>query len=312
VWAVPLVIPGDTSYIRYSLSYLLLDHSGNVHVIDTGVPGEETWHQLVDALRSLGKTPSDVASVIVTHLHFDHLGLVERLRRASGASVVIHRREHEALGVMRDDSRRRADLLANMDAWHVPSDRVPEILKVADAPIEDAEFHADALVDDGELLAVPGRRLRVIHTPGHTFGSISIREETDRLLFTGDHVVPTLYPGLGLGGPSESNPLDDYLASLAKVEEYSDHEVLPGHGFRFLGLSDRTWQTARHHLRRTVEVDRALADDENASVWDVARSLPWTAGWERMTGYFLYSALFQTTMHMRLVTSGRFADLLTN
>ena len=128
----------------------------------------------------------------------------------------------------------------------------------------------------------PGLAIEVLHTPGHTTGSICLRLPEERLLLTGDHVLPAIHPGLGLGGSSDRNPVAEYLDSLGRVVGHDDHEVLPGHNYRFTGLAERAAATAAHHRRRTDEVAAALERTPDASVFEVASVLTWTAGWQRL------------------------------
>jgi len=106
-----------------------------------------------------------------------------------------------------------------------------------------------------------------------------------------------MHAGLGLGAPTDSNPLADYLSSLERVGVYPEHEVLPGHGYRFLGVASRAAASAEHHRRRSREVAAVLADAPESSNWQIAARLTWTAGWQNLADFYLYSALAQTAMH---------------
>jgi glyoxylase-like metal-dependent hydrolase (beta-lactamase superfamily II) len=191
----------------------------------------------------------------------------------------------------------------DLAAFGVPTDRLTELAAVTRAAVDYPAFQADRLVDDGDLLDVPGRELHVIHAPGHTTGSICVRETDAKLLFTGDHVLPSVHPGLGLGGASESSPIADYLQSLAKIAAFDDHEVCPGHGYRFTGLAQRAERIAAHHRHRTDEVSLVLLNRPNATVWEIASRLSWTGGWANLHGYYVYTALVQTAMHVEYLNT---------
>src|SRR5690606_14753860 len=97
VWAVALPLSGLAAHVvPYTLAYVLLDARGDAHLIDTGWDSDENWRRLGDGLAAAGRGIEDVATVTVTHLHADHLGLAERVRAASGATLAMHRVEHEA------------------------------------------------------------------------------------------------------------------------------------------------------------------------------------------------------------------------
>ncbi|MDO9395297.1 MAG: MBL fold metallo-hydrolase, partial [Herbiconiux sp.] len=162
-------------------------------------------------------------------------------------------------------------------------------------------FTADRVLAHGDLLPIPGRRIRALHTPGHTPGHLCLVDDDERLLFTGDHLLPTIFPGLGLGGPAP-DALGDYLRSLDAVEHEVAHhteaiDVLPGHGFRFTGLAGRVRVTRAHHLARSAEIAAILQLEPEATVWQTAERVTWTAGFANLSGFYLFSALAQTAMH---------------
>jgi glyoxylase-like metal-dependent hydrolase (beta-lactamase superfamily II) len=283
----------------FSIAYLIEDTHGGVHIVDPGWNRDENVAAVDAALRRVSGAGS-LASITVTHLHPDHIGLAERLRAIHGAGIALHRTEQDAqaavAGWASDPSAVRADL----ERWGVPEDRQDEVLGYASASARPVVV-ADELLDDGDLLRIPGRRIRALHTPGHTPGHLCFVDERDGLLFTGDHILPTVVPGVGLGGPTSDNPLESYLTSLAGMRAFDEFEALPGHGFRFRGVAARSAVIARQHLSRTAEVAAVLREDPAATVWELASRLTWSRGWENLTRHYLVSALRQTGMHARLV-----------
>lgn len=277
-----------------TLAYLLRDADGGVHVVDPGWDTPENRRQLEDAVAALG---GPLRQIVVTHLHPDHLGLAAHLRESTGAPVVLHEAEQEAVLEPRStDPFVPVAIEDRLDAWAVPDERRPELLALA-TPATGPLAAADVVVHDDDVLDVPGWALRVLHTPGHTRGSICLHESGRGLLITGDTVLPTVYPGVGLGGSGPSNPIDDHLASLAALEPL-DVEVLPGHGYRFRGLAERIAAMRNHHLRRSDEIAAVIAERPDARTWDVASAIRWSAGFGHLHGHTLASALAQTDLHL--------------
>lgn len=301
IWSVPVVIPG--AHLPYNLCYLIEDAAGRIHLIDPGSESDQNSARIAEALSAIDRDVSDLASIVVTHLHPDHLGLALRLRAASGAPLVLTDREDAALRRMVEDPTawKRPQPL---ERWGVPAHLRAELAGTGGSWREGPEpTGADLTVANGDRLAIEGRDLRVLLTPGHTMGHMCLLDAAERVIFTGDHVLPTVYSGIGLGGDSDTNPIADFLASLDALAPYDDYEVCPGHEYRFTGLADRRRDIVAHHLRRSREVARALALDADSSVWTVASTLTWSAGWSNLRGYYLLSALSQTALHLAFVRS---------
>jgi glyoxylase-like metal-dependent hydrolase (beta-lactamase superfamily II) len=302
VWS--LVLPFHSHYPGATLTYLIDGGDGTLCVVDPAWAASENRELLASGLRRIGRSVTDVALVVVTHLHPDHIGLADDLRRASGAPVALHRADQEALEQGLPLTDVDGDWFAR---WGVPVERRGELVRWW---VEERRYpvvHADVLLDGGEDLPFAGRALSVLHTPGHTSGSICLVDEAAEAVFTGDHLLPDVYPGIGLGGGSRRNPIQDYLDSLTLLVPYDEFEALPGHGRPFRPLGTRRAKVAAHHRRRTDEVGAALDRMTTPTVWDVAAELRWSGGWSAMADYRLASALSQTAQHVDLL--GRWSEL---
>ncbi|MFB2600396.1 MBL fold metallo-hydrolase [Herbiconiux sp. P17] len=309
VWAVASPIPGGA--IPHTLTYLLAADDGSVAIIDPGWDSDENLASLTASLARISRTVADVSTVLATHFHPDHLGLAERLRATSGCRVVLSGEERRVLAQETDPHRHdRVEYARVLHAWGVPDARRTELVENFDRPAYIDDLEPDLLIAHGAVLELPGHRLRVVGTPGHTSGHVCFHDEARSLLYTGDHVLPEIYSGVGIGTLPGRNALADYLESLDRVAALTHLQALPGHEFRFDGLQERTAQIAAHHLRRTAEV-AALTDRlGDAAIWNYAELLTWTGGWARLDGFHLHSALTQTEMHLGLVRSGAAAPLL--
>lgn len=294
VWMIAVPMPPGQPGLDYSFVTVLRDENGRLHLVDAGWDTPDNRVLLTGALRTIG---GELASITITHGHPDHLGLAPWLREERGARLVMHERELRSLAhVPRADEE-------VLDRWQVPADRRAELLAVrvgepAPLPV------IDTLVTGTDIpLDIPGRTVRGLLTPGHTDGHLALALPEEQLLITGDLLLPTVYSGLGLGGPGADNPVAAHAASLATLTAYDGYEALPGHGYRFRGIAARAAITRAHHGSRTEEVRAILEANPNASVWNTARAVTWTRGWAALRGMFLLSALAQIEQHAELVRS---------
>lgn len=308
VWAIAAPIPEGG--VSYTLSYILIGAGSTFHLVDPGWDSPENLAALVRSLEIIGLPLQQLATIIATHHHPDHLGIAARLRELTGAAVVLSRTERAVLTYQLSPERRNQESYARVvEAWAVPAERRAELAGYfARVPVY-TDIEPDLLLDDGDPLELDGHLLTTVATPGHTGGHLCFADPRRRLVYGGDHILPHIYPGVGLGALPGDEALTDYLTSLELLKRYAGYEVLPGHQFRFRGLEARVDDIIRHHLRRTRRVADLLTELGDAPVWEYARRLQWTSGWARLGGFYLHSALRQTEMHLELARSGLLKEL---
>jgi glyoxylase-like metal-dependent hydrolase (beta-lactamase superfamily II) len=251
----------------------LIEGSSGYALVDAGLHTPDAESVLRTALAEAGIAIEDVRRVFVTHLHPDHIGMAGTLERA-GAEVVMHapeianaRRTWSGDHSMVDATYawfERHGMPEDVDqgmreAWLAMGERVDEIARIAEA-------------SDGETLDLGGRRERVAWTPGHTDYHAVLVDEAERILFSGDHVLPRITSNVGLYPNSRDDPLGDFLGALRAVRALPVTRVLPAHGDPFDDLPGRVDQILAHHddrLRATLE---ALGDAER-DAYAVCRTL---------------------------------------
>jgi glyoxylase-like metal-dependent hydrolase (beta-lactamase superfamily II) len=203
-------------------SYLVVD-GDDVTVIDAGLP--RYWRLLQDELVGLGKTLDNVRALILTHGDTDHIGFAGRLHREKGIAAYIHES---------DVDRARLKVKKPNSGWGpVKMKPLAGFLwysaRRGGLRIRPAEGLQP--VAGGEVLDVPGAP-RIIHTPGHTPGSVSVHIPAVDALFLGD-TMTTRNVLTGATGPKPAPfTLEPGRAveSLAGLEGIDATWVLPGHG----------------------------------------------------------------------------------
>jgi len=177
-----------------------------ITLIDAGHRGSGRLVQRY--LARIGRSPRDITRIVCTHGHPDHIGGVAELAAATGAAIHIHPSDAERL---RTGFR---DVLANP----VPG----QVIAFLTRPLTDPK----PLLDGDVLPALGG--LQVVHTPGHTPGSVCFYAPALRLLFTGD--VLQLRQGR-LVGPHHvfSDDLAEARRSVARLAELDADTILFAH-----------------------------------------------------------------------------------
>jgi glyoxylase-like metal-dependent hydrolase (beta-lactamase superfamily II) len=303
LWSIPVPIPNNP--LRYVLVYALELRDG-VAVIDTGWSTEEAWTALESGLRQAGYAIGDVRAALITHIHPDHFGLAGRLRDASGAWVALHPADAQLIPARygMDIDGLLAQMRALLTDCGVPDDVVAEL---SGASMGIREFvslaQPDVLLADRERVDIDGWDLVTVHTPGHSPGHVCFYEREQRLLISGDHVLPRISPNISVHAQQPGNPLAEFLDALARVRAFDVDEVLPAHEWRFRGLEPRIDELIAHHADRLRETEEALRREPGLTCWQATMRLRWSREWAAITGYMRRAAVGETLAHLTLLAS---------
>jgi glyoxylase-like metal-dependent hydrolase (beta-lactamase superfamily II) len=209
------------------VNWYLVGDDERVTIVDAGAPAYVS--QLDRGLALLGRTRSDVAALILTHAHSDHIGFAEPLRQELGIPVYVHRDDEQLATTGKAPGKNESSPVPYFryaHAWKL----IGHLVTSGGMP---KKLQQVTTFGDGEELDVPGRP-RVIHTPGHTAGHVSFSLESRGTLIAGD-LMCTLNPLTGSRGPQlMPRPFNvssgTILDSLAKVEQLDANVMLCGHG----------------------------------------------------------------------------------
>src|SRR3954469_3621408 len=289
LWSIPVPLPNNS--LRYVFVYAFETDAGP-YIVDAGWNTDDAYATLEAGLETAGFAVADVQGVLVTHIHPDHYGLAGRVREASGAWIALH--EADA-SLIRDRYEEPTDLLERVGSmlrrFGAPADEVTTLTQ-ASMPVRGfVEWvQPDRLFEDGEKPAVPGWDITAIWTPGHSPGHLCFWEAGNRLMLSGDHVLPRITPNIPFHPQASANPLGDFLDSLEKLRGYDPDEVLPAHEPRFVGLDARLDELRQHHERRFAEVLAAVRDGATTA-WEIAGKMGWSRPWERIEGFMRRAAV---------------------
>jgi glyoxylase-like metal-dependent hydrolase (beta-lactamase superfamily II) len=229
-----------------------------VTLVDTGVATERAFEKLVENVSQHGYSISDIARVILTHKHIDHIGNAWRIQQESGAEILIHESEMGAVNEVDPGGARFRKLTKKrLTEWGAPEEVIPGD-KNSSGPRWEIESATASPLVDGQRLEMGGSSMEVIHTPGHTKGSICLK--LGRSLFSGDHVLPDISPNIGGGDMRQRGMLKHFLNSLQRTVDLGSEidQVFPGHGKPFDHLMQRCKELVEHHQERLQHVVEIL------------------------------------------------------
>jgi glyoxylase-like metal-dependent hydrolase (beta-lactamase superfamily II) len=253
---LPIRMPG----LGHVNTYAFIDGRG-IALMDPGLPGPESFDALVSRMSSVGLSTADVHTVYVTHSHIDHFGLAPRLAQESRHTLELM--THEAFAAHWRRSAGEDLVLLDVDLDDVdesnPFEGETPWGRMWGPPpgTERIQFerpHPTRYVRDGEPIRLAGREMFIVHSPGHTLDHICLSDPETGVLFSGDHVLPSITPHIsGLG--SGRDPLDLFEESLVKVGGMDGVRlVLPAHGHPFTDLRGRTEAIRTHHHERLLKL----------------------------------------------------------
>jgi glyoxylase-like metal-dependent hydrolase (beta-lactamase superfamily II) len=230
--------------------YLLRASDGTWIAVDAGLglpDAGEWWSEALSAL------DGPVERMVITHFHPDHVGAAADLAELTGARVF----------------QGELDYAQSLAAWGERriEERLPEYMRTHGLPEEDlgllrresaALLALVHLARDPEPLAA-GDRIdgwEVLHLPGHADGHLALLR--DGVLIAGDTILGTITPNVGLYPDAAPDPLADYLASLAHIDELGPRIALAGHREPVDDPASRARQIVSHHHERLGRAAAAL------------------------------------------------------
>lgn len=262
---IPLPLPFSSP--RWVNCYLIEAADGPV-LIDCGVDWDQGHDRLMHGLDELGVEPGSIHTLVVSHLHPDHVGMAPRLTDEWGWRLLMHQSAATNFVSYNDTPalRRWVDEFGGVNG--VPADLRPAFGDITRPDFMPLLRPPDVVVDDGDHIPLgPGRHLEVLHTPGHEHSHICLRDSRTGILFSGDHVLPRITPVI-MWDHTESDVLGMYLESIGRLMAMRIGLTYPAHGTIVERGSLRAEQILLHHERRLSGM-REVAERGPVTAWQV-------------------------------------------
>jgi hydroxyacylglutathione hydrolase len=185
--------------------YLVL--SQEIFIVDTGMPGKT--NELETFLKNIKIDPKEIKTVVITHYHFDHTGSLNKIKEITGAQIAAHKDDSPYISGEKPQP--------NPIFMKLPI----AILKIIYSlkPV-----NVDKILKDGDYV----NDYKVIHTPGHTQGSICLYNSLNKVIFVGDNLS---YAKGKLESPTGRLIPDmvSYKESMRKLGDLDIEVILTGH-----------------------------------------------------------------------------------
>lgn len=207
--------------LGFDQAYIIKDQGAIM--IDSGEP--KKGKAFLKGLKEVSIKPEEIQLIVLTHGHWDHIGSAAEIKEITGAKVVMHKNEkrwlEESLKPMPPGVTTWGSILDKLVTWFIIPFKHIRATKV-DIVLNDKEFSLNDYGIEG----------KVIHTPGHSSGSVSILLNTGEA-FVGDLAMNKLPLRLRPGLPIFAEDWPKVIESWQKLLDLGVKIVYPAHGEPF-------------------------------------------------------------------------------
>jgi glyoxylase-like metal-dependent hydrolase (beta-lactamase superfamily II) len=208
-------------------------------LVDAGrVESPET--SIYPAIRALGRDPREVSLLVLTHAHWDHCAGAAQIKRETGCDVAVHSNG----GAYLADPEKVARELTS---------RFPSVPAGNMAAFDAVE--PDLVFSEGSKIAIDGRELKVVHTPGHSAGSCCIVEPDIGLYIAGDSIQ-----GRGERRPLIFHDANAYLSSMKRLLGEPIETLVNGHPFPPSGEGVLRGEATKRHVEESIKAIEELRE----------------------------------------------------
>jgi glyoxylase-like metal-dependent hydrolase (beta-lactamase superfamily II) len=319
---MPEIVPGihwlkmpislEESTLSHINVYLIEGEKGYL-LVDSGWNTDESFATLHNYLLKAGAGFGDIRQIVITHVHPDHYGMAGRIKELSGATIAMH---HIEKGFIIPRYIEMNELLHQTDRLLIDSGVPRDIVdSLRDATLGLEQYIVptppDITLREGDAVNTGRFKFRVIWTPGHSSGHICLYEPEQKILLSGDHILPKITPNISLNPQSIENPLGRYIKSLREIRQLEVKLTLPGHDRPFTRLVPRIDEIIWHHAHRNMEILEAIGS-RTRTPYQIAQKITWAdnSGWEALPPFHQRMAIFETLAHLEMMAAENRVDKL--
>lgn len=191
-------------------TYVIIDNG--VTLVDTGLRGNVA--KIYAYIGKLGYEPKDIRRIIITHAHLDHINCLHRLKKDTGAEVMVGEKD--------------ADIVGGKKPLHRMKGALGLISSMLDLYYHYTPVDVDRPLKDGDTIDVLGG-LRAVYLGGHSPGNIGLYSASRKLFFSSDS-IRVIDGRLVAPHPRFTEDMPGAINAIRRISELDFDVMLPGHG----------------------------------------------------------------------------------
>jgi glyoxylase-like metal-dependent hydrolase (beta-lactamase superfamily II) len=275
IYRFPVPLPG--SPLKELNSHVITDNSGPNLLIDVGFNTGEGYTAIRNAFSDLALSFNDT-DIFLTHLHADHSGLTEVLKKECGRIFISEADSLYVNWASRDEYW--IEFMKVQDSMGFPESAK---LNYKDHPAYRGGTlsHTDfEFITEGMGFSYGGYNFEAIDLKGHTPGQMGLYDKENSILFCGDHILNKITPNINLWD-FDADYLGLFLENLKKVRGLNVRTLFSAHRTHIDDVTVRIDELLAHHDRR-LSIISSVVSSGKSTAYDVAMEVPW----DYAGGYF--------------------------
>ncbi|MDQ1002185.1 glyoxylase-like metal-dependent hydrolase (beta-lactamase superfamily II) [Neobacillus niacini] len=247
-------------------------------LLDVGPKTEEAWEGLVNGVEEIGYTLDDIKQILITHYHPDHTGILQRVKRETGARALGHPLLGRYLRFNEEFINFRAGFFHQLYKENGVPEEFFDLVELNEANRRRFSEPSEIDIVLKNTQTVPGLKdWQVIYTPGHSQDHLSIYRKNDGVFIGGDHIIENTSTSISIEPPWDETskrpqPLIQYRAALEVCANLEITKIYSGHGNPIDNHKEIITKKLESHWQKAMEIF-GLIEVDKKTAFDLTKLL---------------------------------------